>query len=225
MHSRKKKSRAMNLEAYHSASGDRPFHYDSARISGPSSALLARNEKQTAEFAVATAPSDSCRADSILMTPKTFHAHDLVAPSALRKSIPLPSQIESPRPEKEIRIHPRLAYDPCVSCFRFDMSSPPIEPYPGFFQEVATYPSLPSFSIVVPHFPWVLVVQRTTRTYVTVEDVLNALWHMLQIPFDDLKRRQDYTMSRRIDLFRGKHFFGGLSAMSPGEEQFLLHVC
>ncbi len=109
------------------------------------------------------------------------------APLALGKPrhrhIPLPSQIES---DTAIIIHPLLRPSRGEKIMELDfarsLSSACVLGHEGCMKEAATNLPLPSLAIVHPKFPWPIVIQRSVdREWITVADVVEILWHALQI--------------------------------------------
>ncbi|KAJ7466829.1 hypothetical protein B0H11DRAFT_55514 [Mycena galericulata] len=115
--------------------------------------------------------------------------------------------------------------------------------------EPATWPGLPSLTLLSHRLPWSITAHASER-WVTVGDVLKAISEALCIrvtkeQFDEwleqdsgrwLKRKaQDYPNARgkkqkrvqqmtRLDLFEGKHTFAGLSESEMGCDVWLLNV-
>ncbi|KAJ7585360.1 hypothetical protein C8J56DRAFT_1087109 [Mycena floridula] len=134
-----------------------------------------------------------------------------------KRSIPLPSQTTSSEP---ISLHPCLAFrDPGILQW-FDVSKPLrelVEPYPGCWQDLATFPQLPSLAVLIPGIPWALVVQGASGV-VVVADVLRAIQATMQVPIDE-------SQQKRLSLLKGKHRFMGLSTSNVGNETFVMHLC
>ncbi|KAK0431115.1 hypothetical protein EV421DRAFT_1855088, partial [Armillaria borealis] len=66
--------------------------------------------------------------------------------------------------------------------FARSLSSVRVLAHEGCMKEVATNPPLPSLAIVHRKLPWPIVIQRSgDREWVTVADVVETLWHALQI--------------------------------------------
>ncbi|KAJ6534139.1 hypothetical protein B0H19DRAFT_900809, partial [Mycena capillaripes] len=107
---------------------------------------------------------------------------------------------------------------------RYDISLHPSlisSNYPGLssagFLEPAVYPPQPtSISLVTPHLPWTIIVPASTSnaTYVTVADVLNAIYQTLRanatsaeyeaLRTDKLMRRVAHSYTQRCERLRGQ---------------------
>ncbi len=163
------------------------------------------------------------------------------------RHIPLPSQTESDTP---IIIHPLLRPSRGEKIMELDfarsLSSVRILGHEGCVKEMATSPPLPSLAIVYPKLPWPIVIQRSgNREWVTVADVVETLWHVLQIrdpmrsPSLSLLGNQDdapCTSCRstlgcvergvvhepRLVYLRGKTRFMGLRAIEGDTWEFLV---
>ncbi|KAK0222496.1 hypothetical protein EDD85DRAFT_960136 [Armillaria nabsnona] len=161
--------------------------------------------------------------------------------------IPLPSQTESDTP---IIIHPLLRPSRGERIMELDfarsLSSVRILGHEGCVKEMATSPPLPSLAIVHPKLPWPIVIQRSgDREWVTVADVVETLWHALQIrdsmrsPSPSLLGNQDdapctscrSTLScgergvvheHRLVYLRGKTQFVGLRAIEGDTWELLV---
>ncbi|KAJ7595122.1 hypothetical protein C8J56DRAFT_777795, partial [Mycena floridula] len=122
--------------------------------------------------------------------------------------VALPRQVEG---EDEVLLHPCLA-----GALDFEVSREVEEPYPGCWNDAATFPVLPSLAILIPGIPWALVVHQS-NSGVTVKEVLQGIYEMLQIPLDNGREK-------RLSLLRGKHRFMGLSTGGLGDETFVLNL-
>ncbi|KAG6889183.1 hypothetical protein C0995_003094 [Termitomyces sp. Mi166 len=119
--------------------------------------------------------------------------------------------------------------------------------------EPATEPPLRSLTIIIPNLPWTVTVDAS-QGYVTVQDVLDALYHSLRtnistqdfhtLPSDQARRKvavayaqryrritcpREYEDEKRrgvtrVDFLMGHTRFMGLSPTSFGPEYFLLHT-
>ncbi|KAK0222493.1 hypothetical protein EDD85DRAFT_941437 [Armillaria nabsnona] len=99
------------------------------------------------------------------------------------RHIPLPSQTECDTP---MIMHPLLRPSRGEKMMELDfarsLSSVRVHGHEGCVKEVATSPPLPSLAIVHRKLPWPIVIQRSgDREWVTVADVVETLWHALQI--------------------------------------------
>ncbi|KAK0185280.1 hypothetical protein F5146DRAFT_1228205 [Armillaria mellea] len=99
------------------------------------------------------------------------------------RHIPLPPQTEKNTP---MLIHPLLRPSRSSMMMELDfarsLSSVRVLGHEGCEKEVATSPPLPSLAIIHPRLPWPIVIQRSgDREWVTVADVVETLWHALQI--------------------------------------------
>ncbi|KAK0216556.1 hypothetical protein EDD85DRAFT_995746 [Armillaria nabsnona] len=97
--------------------------------------------------------------------------------------IPLSSQTES---DTAIIMHPLLRPSRGEKIMERDFAcslpSVRVLGHEGSVKEVATSLSLPSLAIVHRKLPWPVVIQRSgDREWVTVPDVVETLWHALQI--------------------------------------------
>ncbi|PBK62714.1 hypothetical protein ARMSODRAFT_1024692 [Armillaria solidipes] len=163
------------------------------------------------------------------------------------RHIPLPSQTES---GTAIIIHPLLRPSRREKIMELDfarsLSSVHVLGHEGCVKEVATSPPLPSLAIVHPKLPWPIVIQRSgDREWVTVADVVETLWHALQIcdpmtsPSPSLLKNQDdapCTSCRsmpgcvervvvhepRLVYLRGKTRFMGLNAIEGDTWELLV---
>ncbi|KAL1705145.1 hypothetical protein EV121DRAFT_279848 [Schizophyllum commune] len=182
------------------------------------------------------APSSSLAASS-----PPSHAPPLYA------SIPLPSQVAG---VTRTIVHPVLA-----SSYSYDLSLPP--PFAALgpcIYESATWPAVPSLAIEMPLLPSPIVVHAAAYAgevgqrrsdFVTVADVLEALYVDLQLPAVGYERRGERVarhVSRgmlissedscagvgqpvqRGELLRGQRMFAGLSPSPLGGEVYTLHV-
>ncbi|KAK0491803.1 hypothetical protein EDD18DRAFT_540821 [Armillaria luteobubalina] len=163
------------------------------------------------------------------------------------RHIPLPSQTKSDTP---IKIHPLLRPSRGEKIMELDfarsLSSARVLGHKGCVNEVATSPPLPSLAIVHPKLPWPIVIQRSgDREWVTVADVVEKLWHTLQIrdlmrsPSQSLLKNQDDAPSAscrsmlghaergvvhepRLVYLKGKTRFMGLRAIEGDTWELLV---
>ncbi|SJL02956.1 uncharacterized protein ARMOST_06298 [Armillaria ostoyae] len=163
------------------------------------------------------------------------------------RHIPLPSQTES---DTVIIIHPLLRPSQGEKIMELDfarsLSSVRVLGHEGCVNEVATSPPLPSLAIVHPKLPWPIVIQRSgDREWVTVADVVETLWHALQIrdpmrsSSPSLLENQDDTpctscgsmldyvergivRQPRLAYLRGKTRFMGLNAIEGDTWELLV---
>ncbi len=130
--------------------------------------------------------------------------------------------------------------------FARSLSSIRILGHEGCVKEMATSPPIPSLAIVHPKLPWPIVIQRSgNREWVTVADVVETLWHALQIrdptrsPSPSLLKNQDdapctscrsmldYVERRvvhepRLAYLKGKTRFMGLRAIEGDTWELLV---
>lgn len=143
------------------------------------------------------------------------------------KSIPLPSQLGN-MASKEIGIHPVLQ-----GGYLFDLSAEvPVDH--TYSVDAATDPALPSLAIWIPYIPWPVVVHSAFHDYVTVFDVLAAIYDALRLPAwsvtNDtealwiLESRNTKKMEKRIHLLEGRHYFAGLESSCFGAETLVMKV-
>ncbi|KAK0431080.1 hypothetical protein EV421DRAFT_2041420 [Armillaria borealis] len=165
------------------------------------------------------------------------------------RHIPLPSQTESDTP---IIIHPVLRPSQREKIMELDfarsLSSVRVLGHEDCMKEVATNPPLPSLAIVHRQLPWPIVIQRSgDREWVTVADVVETLWHALQIrdpmrspsPSPSLFENQDdapctscrstlgcveqgVVYEPRLVYLRGKTRFMGLNAIEGDTWELLV---
>ncbi|KAJ7152689.1 hypothetical protein C8R43DRAFT_843348, partial [Mycena crocata] len=109
----------------------------------------------------------------------------------------------------------------------------------------ATYPGLPSLTVMCPHLPWLITVHASSGGCVVVGDVLYAIRRALRIritedQFDEwrdqeekrfqvigrgLKRRRAYESGMtRLSFLGGRHKFAGLSESNMGCDVWVLNV-
>ncbi|KAJ7151975.1 hypothetical protein C8R46DRAFT_1121660 [Mycena filopes] len=105
----------------------------------------------------------------------------------------------------------------------------------GLLTETATFPGLPSLSLIAPQLPWVITAHAETETgCVVVEDVLRAIRQALDMRIDEdlfnevIRARDDSSRKwagdlrrkeggrTRVDLLQGRTRFGGLSESTMG---------
>lgn len=121
----------------------------------------------------------------------------------------------SPLPSVGCRIHPALSVSTYAVNIFYDVSFPPntAQLHPSIssqiFSQPATNPPLPYMTIIHRQLPWTIRVVPTRKpgTYVTVGDVLEAIYHRLRltatemeyrnIPTQDMKERVDMAYRRR----------------------------
>lgn len=159
--------------------------------------------------------------------------------------------------ENGMRLHALLthAYDPAVN---YDLKCPPSTistHHPSLsthtLSDPATSPPRSKITIVSPHLPWLFVIQSGHTDFVSVSDVLSALYHNLRInvtskefislltPRDqqyvtaayddrckelrDLRMREDEKQQgiKRVDFLMGQTRFMGLT--SSGSGVWILH--
>ncbi|PBK65218.1 hypothetical protein ARMSODRAFT_961227 [Armillaria solidipes] len=160
------------------------------------------------------------------------------------RHIPLPSQTES---DTAIIIHPLLRPSRGEKIMELDfarsLSSVRVIGHEGRVNEVATSPPLPSLAIVHPKLPWPIVIQRSgDREWVTVADVVETMWHALQIrdpmrsPSPSLLENQALCTScpsmlgyaeqgvrePRLAYLKGKTRFMGLNAIEGDTWELLV---
>ncbi|KAJ7818621.1 hypothetical protein B0H14DRAFT_2204512, partial [Mycena olivaceomarginata] len=100
--------------------------------------------------------------------------------------------------------------------------------------EPAVYPPLPLISLVTPHLPWTLAVPTTNGKYVTVSDVLSALYCALRVGAtpgefaalrtEELISRVGAAYVRRCERLRGQSRSGCAREQAEGVKRvdFLL---
>ncbi|KAK0431116.1 hypothetical protein EV421DRAFT_1855095 [Armillaria borealis] len=130
--------------------------------------------------------------------------------------------------------------------FARSLSSARVLGHESCVNEVATSPPLPSLAIVHPKLPWPIVIQRSgDREWVTVADIVETLWHALQIrdpmrsPSPSLLKNQDdapciscrsmlgcaerrVVREPRLAYLKGKTRFMGLRAIEGDTWELLV---
>ncbi|KAJ7135689.1 hypothetical protein C8R44DRAFT_869402 [Mycena epipterygia] len=163
-------------------------------------------------------------------------------PSRIRRPIALPPQIHG---IASITLNPALAKSNTLSSV--DFASPYFAEsnaawWHRLSSEPATYPALPSLTIVSPQLPWAITAHVSGRTLrcLTVSDVLDAICDALRLQVDEEGFR-DWIMTQsgsrsprrklkggssgmtRLDLL-GKTTFAGLVASGMGCDIWVLEV-
>ncbi|KAJ7493647.1 hypothetical protein FB451DRAFT_1215013 [Mycena latifolia] len=162
------------------------------------------------------------------------------------RPIALPPQIEG---ITHVALHPALAHSRAPLPVDF-ASMPTTESNAAWhplFAEAATYPGLPSLTVISPRLPWVITAHASGRTLrcVTVADVLGAICEALRLhvdkePFADwatMTQRGSHCPRRameggityrhgmtRLDLLEGKTKFAGLVVNAMGCDIWTLEV-
>lgn len=164
---------------------------------------------------------------------------------SLYACIPLPPQIN--HHDGHVTLHPLLQYNHARK-LDFDLLDPrqcdaQLKQWGDARREPATNPSLPSLALLIPSFPWPIVVhassiQRGTPA-VTILDVIAELYRVLQLPAAEysvqeglmgLSRGLDAHGSkvgpaiRRLGYLHGRYKLVGLSHSSQGGDAFVVHV-
>ncbi|KAG6820005.1 hypothetical protein H0H93_006551 [Arthromyces matolae] len=190
--------------------------------------------------------------------PESF-AYAYPGPTPYGYGLPYPSSPLAKSPREHLHLHPLLQFSegrPPVLAFDLRQSPSTITSHhPRIslraLQEPATQPPTHSLTIKSPHLPWVLNV-RARGSYVTVEDVLEELYHMLRTnisaeDFHSLPSNRDRRKvteayearyrrirdsrayedekrsgARRVDLLMGLTRFMGLSA-GPRPDVWVMH--
>ena len=104
---------------------------------------------------------------------------------------------------KSAQIHFLLAYSPTQQPpVPFDITQPPFQAPSHLFYEPATSPPLRHLIIIHPLLPWELSVRPSNGTYVSVQDVFNALYLDLSRPitrteYDSLESTLGGSLTRR----------------------------
>ncbi|KAL4064711.1 hypothetical protein V8B97DRAFT_1987272 [Scleroderma yunnanense] len=172
-----------------------------------------------------------------------------------------------------VTIHPLLAYHPLVAPVIYNMSyplshslTPNVHASPscssaGSFDSAlnqpATSPPLPTLTLIHPHLPWRPHIRPSNPAsclYVTVRDVLEALYAFLHYPVtmaeykmlpsqvdrdevsyafharcerEQERKTVEWMKSRgvrRVDFLRGRNQFMGLSSTKFGPDMWILNV-
>lgn len=158
------------------------------------------------------------------------------------RGAPLPPQVVG---EPMAVMHPRLRRCP-LGFTRLSQPWEEIEErWNSTLREVATNPLLPSLALTSSLLPWPIVVMRSgDRAYVTVGDVLRAMWEYFRIPMGNeialgsgaligIGRQQLEGASgldrvqrqgRRVDLLLGRTCFVGVSRANGDADTWVMHV-
>lgn len=156
---------------------------------------------------------------------------------SLYNCVPLPSQRQNDA-EENIVINPVIRYNGVKSPrAELDVSlslSEFAEPYRGCLSETATYPPLPSLAVKMPNIPRVAIVHHSGPEYVTVGDVLEAIYGAIQVQncheygkykAESRYQGEQWSSGRKgRDPLRGKRVFTGLSESKIDSETFDMHV-
>ncbi|KAF5378726.1 hypothetical protein D9615_006871 [Tricholomella constricta] len=166
-----------------------------------------------------------------------------------------PSPLPSPPPD-EMHIHFLLAFAPFgAPAVQYDITTPPTlllgsQVSLEAFHEPATEPPLPSLSIICPNLLSPITVISGDVGYVTLSDVLHAIYHELRLPTNTAEYKsllrdntKDVDMAyyhrcrrsgdearqlergiKRVDFLMGKNRFFGLSGTLHGPDIWELNV-
>ncbi|KAJ7661138.1 hypothetical protein B0H17DRAFT_1094566, partial [Mycena rosella] len=163
------------------------------------------------------------------------------------RPIALPPQIPG---VTSVALHPALAKSRARLPVDFDFASMPTTGSNAAWHRVlvesATYPELPSLSIISPRLPWAITAHASGRTLrcVTVADVLGAIYEALHLHVDR-EQFEDWSMTQsgshcprrelqggityrygmtRLDLLGGKTKFAGLVESTMGCDIWVVEV-
>lgn len=116
-----------------------------------------------------------------------------------------------------VMIHPSLAapltalsWDLITSPSAATVPTPPGSPsplHPSLLAEPATHPSLPSLTVICDMLPWSVVITPARTHFVTVSDVLYALYRMLRtaVTETELSVLPPETQTRVYTAFHARH--------------------
>ena len=169
-----------------------------------------------------------------------------------------------PLPDGPVAIHPYLAFHPYVPPIIYDVTLPPHMLAPNMdasprslpsrvLEEPATQPSMHTMTLIIDQFPWRLTIPPT-KLYVSVRDLLEALYRFLRhpvlpseynaLPTQALKDEvstafhkrcqrapskeaadEQYRKGvKRVDFLRGQTRFMGLSSTKVGLDVWTLNL-
>ncbi|KAK7046475.1 hypothetical protein R3P38DRAFT_2506672 [Favolaschia claudopus] len=156
------------------------------------------------------------------------------------KSVPLPAQVSG---ITEVALHPALRFGCRDTLIKMDFGldlddSDSVDARALELEETATFPRLPSLTLICSRLPWVIIV-HARGDWVTVGDVLVTIRRALEIPLtakdveewmrsrkfgktQTLKRHGLESMTR-MDLLEGRTVFAGLSTSAMGCEIWEMH--
>ncbi|KAJ6564977.1 hypothetical protein DFH09DRAFT_1158240 [Mycena vulgaris] len=154
------------------------------------------------------------------------------------RPIALPSQIPG---VTSVTLNPALAKSrPLVAV---DLASTPNPEGNAAWHQPATYPELPSLTIISSRLPWAITAHAgRTRRCVTVADILGAISEALRLPVDKEDFKDWVTMTQsggycpkgglithhdgmtRRDLLQGRTRFAGLVPSTMGCDIWVLEV-
>ncbi|KAJ7354006.1 hypothetical protein DFH08DRAFT_933733 [Mycena albidolilacea] len=170
--------------------------------------------------------SSSSASSSGPPTPPPISYRDLPAPSKRRPSSQANDLIA-------LAVPPLLTYD--ISLSPSTLSTRSATPLSSArLLEPAVFPPLPLISLVTPHLPWTLAVPTTNGKYVTVSDVLSALYCALRVGAtpgefaalrtEELISRVGAAYVRRCERLRGQSRSGYAREQAEGVKRvdFLL---
>lgn len=127
-------------------------------------------------------------------------------------------------PELPLRYDLSL-YPPTLSTHYADLSS-------AIFLESAVYPPQPAITLTTPYLPWSIIAPASNTGYVTIADVLNAIYHTLRVNVtqgefealrtDKLMRRVSAAYKQRCERLRGHHGYAQARAEGVKRVDFLM---
>ncbi|KAF7419497.1 hypothetical protein PC9H_002088 [Pleurotus ostreatus] len=164
--------------------------------------------------------------------------------------VPLPSQLDDCH--EPVILHPMLRYSH-VDRLEFDLGNPGectarLTSRGHGLLEPATYPPLPSLSLLIPSFPWPITVHASSAwrgvPVVTVLDILSELDRALRIAAAEdvvrggliasgrrqnrqsprLDARTEPRVLQRLEYLRGRKKFIGLTKSNVGGDVMIVHV-
>ncbi|KAK6992665.1 hypothetical protein R3P38DRAFT_3430563 [Favolaschia claudopus] len=153
------------------------------------------------------------------------------------KSVPLPAQVSG---VTDVALHPALRLGCRETLVKMDFGSVDSVVDARALEETATFPRLPSLTLISSRLPWVIIV-HAWRDWVTVGDVLVTIRRALEIPltekdFEEWRKSRKFGQTQmlqrhglelesmtRMDLLEGRTVFAGLSISAMGCEIWEIH--
>ncbi|KAJ7877470.1 hypothetical protein B0H13DRAFT_2053710 [Mycena leptocephala] len=118
-----------------------------------------------------------------------------------------------------------LTVSPTLSTHYVDLSS-------AIFLESAVYPPQPAITLTTPYLPWSIIASASNTGYVTIADVLNAIYHTLRVNVtqgefealrtDKLMRRVSAAYKQRCERLRGHRGYAQARAEGVKRVDFLM---
>lgn len=239
-------------EGFSSSSGSQPGIYGSSLSSSPSQHTTAVATYASSTLSLAASRSRDEHEDIQSATSigqRTPRAGQSIALRRPRKYYPpLPPQT-SGAASGSVRLHPLLEtpHEHLNRELDFADDWPAVEAHIALFSgDAATNPVLPSLAVWTRYFPWPVVVFASNgRNYVTLGDVLRAVWTALQHPVTDVAGldaghlglvnswgRAGHNLygtvrlpsPPRLSLLRGRTKFGGMGHRHIDGDTWLMEL-